>query len=927
MKKFILAFVFVLIGALNAQAQSTTVSGQVTDSGGQSWNNGTFTATFVPNPQYPTGPYTWTGGTLNTTISGSLSGTGSYSVSIPSNSAISPVGSQWQIQFVPNATSVPFLTPNTTITGATQTLNATPPDISINLQNPPGPFTTAYADDEIAAPIPQGAEYFNTTSLLTRVWNGTSWANQGTGGGGGGTVTGSGVANQVAFWTSASAIGGNTGLTFVPGTKSFTAAGGASGTQVLSAGPSNANVLGVNNNSVSIFGLESTTDLSVQFTRNIDILAQSGHLILTATSGAGSFTAAGLTLGSGAGDLVLQSTAPGNVGVQVQGANKFNFPTATGSSGQVLSTNGANPQVLSWITPGAGTVTTTGSPANGNLTQFSGASSITNGDLSGDVTTSGTLVTTVSGFVVKRNQANTFIGGTGNVQNFTAVSLIVPNGAGLTPTLNASIAFDTTNFRYNGGLSGANVIFPWFSSGTPVSGQCATWSGTLGLLSSASCFANPMTTLGDIIFENSTPAAARLAGPTTPNGVPQSLTSTPSGGLAVAPAWALSGVPVDATNPATLLVTDRSNYLNWTSGSALALPAVATSFASNFPFVLKNTSGGTLTITPNAGASDLIDGSATGTIINNFAAFVYQDGTTAPGHWFTIKYPTFAAFPACADSVGNHLNFTTAAGFSCGTSSSNAGTVTSVGLQINAGSSSGIFAVTGSPVTTSGNLNYNLTGTSGGIPYFSSTSVLSSSALLTNKQVVLGGGAGSAPVSIDFPDFKVVPAANCNNTTAGAGWSIGSGGTVTCRAGTNNLGGFVAITDTASTFAQFTVAIPEDWDSGSNPFIRFQIASTDTTNGHTIIPQIKVSCAKGDGTTTDDVTFNAAHSLSTTTLNTTANQFWSTSNVQMNSTDVTGCVAGALMIVQVGRATDTATNAEFYSATMTFPRLLTVQAN
>lgn len=44
---------------------------------------------------------------------------------------------------------------------------------------------------------------------------------------------------------------------------------------------------------------------------------------------------------------------------------------------------------------GAGTVTTTGSPASGNLTKFSGATSVTNGDLSGDISTSGTLVTTI----------------------------------------------------------------------------------------------------------------------------------------------------------------------------------------------------------------------------------------------------------------------------------------------------------------------------------------------------------------------------------------------------------------------------------------------------------------------------------------------------------------------------------------------------
>jgi hypothetical protein len=73
--------------------------------------------------------------------------------------------------------------------------------------------------------------------------------------------------------------------------------------------------------------------------------------------------------------------------------------------------------------------------------------------------------------------------------------------------------------------------------------------------------------------------------------------------------------------------------------------------------------------------------------------------------------------------------------------------VTSVALQINGASSSGIFGVTGSPVTSSGILNYNLTLTSGGIPYASSSSVLSSSGLLTQYGILLGGGTGGAPTS------------------------------------------------------------------------------------------------------------------------------------------------------------------------------------
>ncbi len=53
-----------------------------------------------------------------------------------------------------------------------------------------------------------------------------------------------------------------------------------------------------------------------------------------------------------------------------------------------------NTVTLGFSTPSAGTVTTTGTPASGNLTKFSGTASVTNGDLSGDCTTTGTLSVT-----------------------------------------------------------------------------------------------------------------------------------------------------------------------------------------------------------------------------------------------------------------------------------------------------------------------------------------------------------------------------------------------------------------------------------------------------------------------------------------------------------------------------------------------------
>lgn len=69
-------------------------------------------------------------------------------------------------------------------------------------------------------------------------------------------------------------------------------------------------------------------------------------------------------------------------------------PSQTGNSGKFLTTDGTN---TSWgASGGSGTVTTTGTPLIGQLAIFSGSTSITNGNLSGDVTTSGSLATTLA---------------------------------------------------------------------------------------------------------------------------------------------------------------------------------------------------------------------------------------------------------------------------------------------------------------------------------------------------------------------------------------------------------------------------------------------------------------------------------------------------------------------------------------------------
>jgi hypothetical protein len=113
---------------------------------------------------------------------------------------------------------------------------------------------------------------------------------------------------------------------------------------------------------------------------------------------------------------------------------------------------------------------------------------------------------------------------------------------------------------------------------------------------------NPMTTLGDMLYENASPAIARLPGPTTPNSVPELLTSTPSGGIAQAPTWLLPGVSIDtqSSSTPTIAATDRVSLVNTsnnTTSTASSIASAAT-FGNNYAFVTCNTGSVINTITP-----------------------------------------------------------------------------------------------------------------------------------------------------------------------------------------------------------------------------------------------------------------------------------------------------------------------------------------
>lgn len=192
MKKILLCLSLLFLCA-SAHAQSTLVSGTVTDAGGQTWINGTYRFQFIGLFNY-NGPYNWTGGPLPTTpITGALDGSGAFTnVSVPSNTAITPSLTKWQIQVCPvgvSSVSGCFST-TLTITGVSQNITSilTPPAILVNASA--NNQTVAYTDAEIQGPV-EGSTYSNYLSGTIRLFHNGVWINASGSGGGlpsGGTV-------------------------------------------------------------------------------------------------------------------------------------------------------------------------------------------------------------------------------------------------------------------------------------------------------------------------------------------------------------------------------------------------------------------------------------------------------------------------------------------------------------------------------------------------------------------------------------------------------------------------------------------------------------------------------------------------------------------------------------------------------------------
>jgi hypothetical protein len=247
--------------------------------------------------------------------------------------------------------------------------------------------------------------------------------------------------------------------------------------------------------------------------------------------------------------------------------------------------------------------------------------------------------------------------------------------------------------------------------------------------------------------------------------------------------------------------------------------------------------------------TNTISGSITGNAATATSATNLAGGTVG-----AIPYQTGSSTTTFL-SVGANGQVLTLAGGIPSWATPTTGTVTSVAQTF----TGGIISVAGSPITTNGTLALTVAGTSGGIPYFTSTSAWASSALLAANALMVGGGAGVAPSTVTT-GTGVVTALGVNTGSAGAfvvnGGALGtpSSGTVTNLTGTAAIN----ITGTASNLAGGAAAsIPYQSATGTTAFLASSAGDANKvlqSNG-TSAPSWVTPTAYA--TVTDDTTTNA----------------------------------------------------------------------
>lgn len=191
---------------------------------------------------------------------------------------------------------------------------------------------------------------------------------------------------------------------------------------------------------------------------------------------------------------------------------------------------------------------------------------------------------------------------------------------------------------------------------------------------------------------------------------------------------------------------------------------------------------------------------------------------------------------------------------------------------------------------------------------------------LTNKTIDAEGTGNLITVPVKI----WLPAAGCNNATAGPVYDLPTSNapTAACVTGSSVQKGVLQFGDSANQTAQTHFMLPDDWTG--NVDIKLIFTSADTTNAHTEKFTVATSCRTptGGAGLTDDPGFNTAQTLTYTLgASEVANAL---RKVTQTGVTMTGCSAGDFFHLKIGRdTTDTDTGTiNFVLAEMTLRRAM-----
>ena len=525
--------------------------------------------------------------------------------------------------------------------------------------------------------------------------------------------------------------------------------------------------------------------------------------------------------------LIVTIQAVTQIGIGYQGlTSATSVLIATGS--KVFTTNFTNSQTAFTI----GTrvrVAYSSTPANfmeGVVTAFSGTTFTVLVDSIGG---SGTFVSwTISVAGIQGSNGVTSITGTANQviasASTGAVTLSLPQNinSGATPTFtgtnftgipnagltNSAITINGTATSLGGSISvgtvtGVTGTAPVVSSGgtAPAISMAAATTSVSGYLTSTdwTTFNNKSNTNGTV-----TSVAAITLG-TTGTDLSSTVatgTTTPVITLQVPTASAANRGALSSTDwttfnnkqPAGAYLTASTGVTSFSGNSTGLTPATATTGAITLAGILVGANGGTGVA--NTGKTFTIGGNFTTsgaftttlTVTANTSLTLPISGTVLSSVTAPAANP-ITGTPSASNYLrgdGTWATFTT-------------GTVTSVGFT------GGLITVA-TPTTTPA---FTVAGTSGGIPYFSSASTWATSAALALNSLVIGGGAGAAPVTTTT-GTGVLTALGTNVGSAGAfvtfNGALGtpSSGTVTNLTGTASININGTVGATTATTGKFT---------------------------------------------------------------------------------------------------------------------------